>query len=83
MEVTLSYNNFRFNSNTPIQQSDMTALLETRTSTSHDHRHIQFLSSYRGVPFVTGSSGNTETEIYSEASGKWEGAAQYAFSTKK
>ena len=54
-------------------------------SSEYPHRYVLDLGSYKGSPFVTGSSSTTngiKTEILDYGAGEWNGAADYPFSTE-
>ena len=61
------------------------ATFKNEPSSEYPHRYVLDLGSYKGSPFVTGSSSTTnglKTEILDYDAGEWNGAADYPFSTE-
>ena len=50
--------------------------------TSYNHSCTNSLGSYNEAPFITGSSGNVKTEIFSPKSDSWTLSADFPFTSK-
>ena len=52
------------------------------SSTTYTHKDVIGLGNYRGQPFTTGGSSNTETEILTVSTDLWRNGASYPFSSR-